>query len=307
MGEPLLLRELHEDNVHTKATFNLAKRQYRLANIKMPALLPMLSDRFWPTYDFARAQRYTDNKRKPGVKKRFADLYTRDHRGCDMPRALPARSRKTRQADRISADNTVGLDTGIAVDVELGEITRLVKLYGVPLYRFLDDDEIPVTIDDKQDRFRFRELQKNGKVFTKKIVAYLLSQEWTPIHSQLVVHTTDGTVATKADLICKTMSGALVVIDVKCGFKPDTLRCSTGHAMNAPFEDINDCRYNQHQIQVQLTRHMYVQSMPRTDEKVFAALLYARDNGVTRPRMSSLIKDRLEKAVKVIASSQKNR
>ena len=98
---------------------------------------------------------------------------------------------------------------------------------------------------------------KSGKdLYFDEIQKILNEKQWIPIAAQFPVGCEQVRLATKIDLLCKTMQGTLVVVELKCGF--DTyFDVQTQGNMKQPFQDIPMSCRNMSYLQLSFTTFLF--------------------------------------------------
>ncbi len=310
---------MHEDG--KSVSFDQATNQFHGPWGRMSALLKPMARLFFPKWNYDAANSAGGSRRK---KSRFIDLYA-SCTGSGAARRPPPRcearrmrARRLRQDHkRLSGSSLSGVrrelkrpvTAGQRLDDDLSCVVHFVRKYGITVQQLLRCAGIPGCIRDPIDRGYFQYLRHHVGTFTRKVLQYLDDEKLQPMHAQLVVSDSKFIVATKADLVCRNADGRVIVFDTKAGFSGNYLRRSTDSPMSKPFERIGDCLFNQHQLQVALTRLMYCESTnPEDPKKVDGAVLYVRDDGVEQCPLASYVCARADKAlVSLAADIQKKR
>jgi len=288
----------HENNPWTGVSFHEDTLRYMHGSKRIPALLSTLADSIWPSYDYKRAQRAGGRKK---TKDSGVDLYLDCIRMLDQEhkRAPPPCVKRRAKRARLAAEEGQAMDglaLGIQVDTEMTEVTRLLQKHpGLHLSHFVQQDAMPLCLQTEEDRDRFRKLVKHRRVYTDRLIKYLVGQKWRPVHAQLVVHNPRESIATKVDLVCQRDNGSLVVVELKCGFDGKALRSCTAHKMLAPFHMLNDCPFHQHQVQLAFTYHMFCHSFMKGSREpvpnIHAVLIYVRETHVLRLPLHDVAKN----------------
>lgn len=93
----------------------------------------------------------------------------------------------------------------------------------------------------------------------KVIRCVLSAQFWRPVHTQVPVGCKELKFGTKVDMICETMEGRLVILEIKCGSAnyPEIKHTQTEH-MNYPFQDIEASTRNLHFLQLFVTSWLFL-------------------------------------------------
>ena len=117
----------------------------------------------------------------------------------------------------------------------------------------------------KSNSFSVQHMRNNTSGYVRKFWQLMCRQQLTPISSQVAVgfQGSSKCVATACDVLCyHSESKSYCIIELKTGFQNYYFKCSR-RPMNAPLRDRTDCVYNQHQLQLWLTHHLYQLTYPQ--------------------------------------------
>lgn len=203
---------------------------------RISGLLPLILQRFYPTYSFTKA---TFN------------------RPMTDETEYQQRKRKRMNPNR----RKTGLDMGMKLD---GEITKTVnhlnRFPNIPLQAFWNhkamqrETRAPQWIKDE-----CADLMEQTRAFWKE----MQERKLTPIDSQVVVSKMHKgrEIASAVDVMALDPTGGIIIIEVKCGFTGYYTAC-TKRRMNAPLQARTDCLANQHQIQLAATLELFRATFP---------------------------------------------
>ena len=98
------------------------------------------------------------------------------------------------------------------------------------------------------------------------LVQIITNMGWTPIKSQLALGCSTLRLGTRVDLICKTKSNKLVIVELKCGFDEYYDVGNQGN-MSFPFQDVVATFRNKHYIQLWITCWLFKHSNHRWNKE----------------------------------------
>lgn len=177
-----------------------------------------------------------------------------------------------------------GLQTGILVDEQLSAIVKTMKRYrNMTVHIFLKGkDPTGRTVALPDDLFALREKMHR---FTRNILTLLMRKRWEPVDAQVPCSDYRRGISTAVDLVCADPEHprARILVEIKCGFQ--TYAYKYCGMMRAPFHQINDCPANQFQVQLALTRGLYIREYPRHLLSPIAAVILANDHTTSTFRL----------------------
>jgi hypothetical protein len=162
-----------------------------------------------------------------------------------------------------TSDNLTGMGLGSAVDREAVSIVNLLVSLGIPLNTFLSECRLRAPAHaDQKSMDALVGWQVTMHDYTRRFLAHVNAQQWEPVGCQVPCGSVEAKVATAVDMVCssKRDGGRLVLIELKCGFERYIDRYS-GH-MCSPFQASTDCPRNQFQVQLMITRALFVSTYP---------------------------------------------
>jgi hypothetical protein len=164
-----------------------------------------------------------------------------------------------------------GLRKGTAVDNELRGAALVINAQGLTVSQYL--------------AFTKRAPGKPHRVtlhpHTRRILQGLVAYGWHLVACQLPVSSGGTRIATLVDMLCfDTTTKRMVVVEVKTGFRNYYHRGNA--AMKAPFQAKSNAPYSQHQLQLALTKFLFMRTFRYADVHVDAAVLRVDEAGLTR-------------------------
>jgi hypothetical protein len=85
------------------------------------------------------------------------------------------------------------------------------------------------------------------------------ARAWTPIATQVTVGSTKHRTATRVDVVCRDKRNRMVLLELKCGYPNWYHACAL---LEPEYPTRNDCPANQAQVQLALTRWMFICTYP---------------------------------------------
>lgn len=225
---------------------------------RLPGLLPILQERFYPHYTFTKA------------------TFNRDL-GSDET------EHKQRKRCRANISRSRGQRTGVTVDKQMVKTVEILnRIPDLPVQCFWNPKALQkasvscgLAAADKE------ELNKLIPQ-TKQIWKRLQRMELTPIGAQVIIWRCNPRnerykYVHAADLECLDKSGRVVLVEIKCGFK-HYLNACTAKRMREPFTHRNNSVSNHHQLQLANQIDMYRHSYPERAMGDSFILYVERDN-----------------------------
>jgi len=134
---------------------------------------------------------------------------------------------------------------------------------------------------------------------TEDVLQLLHEKKWDLLETQLVVWNNQTKIATAVDLVCwDAADKKYVLIELKLGYK--NYYKHTGQSMRGPVRWLNDCAYNQHQLQLCCTSELFETCYKTTNYKSF--LVRLSRNGVELSPLTKLL-EQYQNAISTIAFS----
>lgn len=183
-----------------------------------------------------------------------------------------------------------GLTTGVTVNASGGRHKGLVK--GIKI-----DEEITHIINVER-----QVSQSKCHPTTWRFFSSLRERGLRPIKAQVVVGSKEINVATRMDVLCMdndSKTPGYVVLELKTGYLHYYDR-HTGNTMPAPLEVLPDSPYNQHQLQVGMTRWLFEKTYPRSQVKNAFVVVLSSDGRVVWIKEMDLIRRHISSIVELI-------
>ena len=95
-----------------------------------------------------------------------------------------------------------------------------------------------------------------SNAYLMAVIQYLADNSLTPIATQFPVCCARLRVGTCVDIVCRTHTNAVVLIELKCGFD-DYYDVANQGNMSHPFRDLPATYRNRHLVQLLLTTYLY--------------------------------------------------
>jgi hypothetical protein len=127
---------------------------------------------------------------------------------------------------------------------------------------------------------------------TRCLLQYCEDHKLTILHCQFPVANKAAKICTNIDIIAKDTNGKTVIIELKTGYR--RYKFNYVGSMKHPFEQLHDSPYNQHQLQLFITTHLFKLSFANTPCR--SILLYLYEDEVVQHDLlkcfnSAMIKD----------------
>jgi hypothetical protein len=170
-----------------------------------------------------------------------------------------------------------------------------------------------VFINSLKRRIASKALTKRESLHLERIVSKLTLpalnfwrmcaiKHYTPQYSQVTVGSIDARLATKVDVKCiDDKTKGVVLIENKVGYN-SFHHSSTGN-MNAPYSTINNCTYNQHQIQLAMTTELHKQTFK--NQNIVQSIVWKYDaTGVSEFPLENWARDGAKEVLKLVINSK---
>jgi hypothetical protein len=103
--------------------------------------------------------------------------------------------------------------------------------------------------------------QSKAQPMFDAVVEALAERSWLPLKAQVPVGCHDMRLATRIDLVCQTLSGEIVIVELKCGFADYWDDHQQGF-IKYPYQNEHISCRNKAFLQLLLTTHMYLHAQP---------------------------------------------
>jgi hypothetical protein len=162
-----------------------------------------------------------------------------------------------------SGDTLSGVNLGSTVDREVTQITKLLVTHRVSLSIFMGTEDVTHHCEDIDGGHALAGWRLQMHDYTKRFMRLLINRGWEPIGSQVVCGSSDARMGTAVDLVVRDTrnNDKIVVIELKCGF--DRYLDRFHSQMLPPFEHMTDCPRFQFQVQLLMTRILFMRTFPR--------------------------------------------
>lgn len=114
--------------------------------------------------------------------------------------------------------------------------------------------------------FQIRAFANEGKAvshpFARKLLKALSLNGLSPHRGQLRVADEETGLFTGVDLVCKRSNGAVVLVEIKCGFGRAGVYDAANDKMRGCLSDLTNCPRNQHAVQTAVTRFLFTKTFP---------------------------------------------
>jgi len=238
---------------------NVRRGAFQCEGRTLRGLHDFLSQTFFPTYDFKRAN--------------FGPV----------GQGAPPSQRAGTAAE--------GMRIGSLVDAQLRVITQLLARHRELGLSVFIQPKLAVPLRLRQDQ-QLLQLRQHLHLHTRRIVTALHMLKLRPIASQLPVGHEVLRCGTALDLLCVDLQRRLVVVEIKSGFDAYYER-HTMDPMRAPFQDKNDSPHNQHQLQLVLSLLLFCRTYGLPTARVIGCVLRTYHKGVAHYPLESWARDRL--------------
>jgi hypothetical protein len=197
--EKLLLNERNKRIIHQGSCFYMInKKTGKYEPLK--GLLPSLKKAFWPETNF-----YTVSSTIAGQKRKRSNTSTR------------RRGRNNKNIKQIAVPHNKGRHFG--------------SIRGSQVHKQLEDF---ILLDKKNFDKKYGRLH----IWTKRILLYIIEQEWQPIFSEFHIFDEDLRIATSIDMICITPEGKLIILEFKTGYSGYWRKSNKGERISGPLKSI---------------------------------------------------------------------
>lgn len=242
-----------------KVQKNVKRGAFLCEGRTLRGLHDFLSQTFYPTYDFKRAN--------------FGPV------GPSPP--VNQRAKTSEEGKRI----------GTLVDSQLRCITQMLGRHRDLGLSVFIQPRLAVPARLRQDQ-TLQRLRNNLHLHTRRVVTGLHMLKLRPIASQLPVGHEILRVGTALDLLCIDIERHLVVVEIKSGFDTYYER-HTLDRMRPPFQDKNDSPHNQHQLQLALSLLLFCRTYNLPTSQVKGCVLRTFHRGVVHYPLESWARERL--------------
>jgi hypothetical protein len=135
--------------------------------------------------------------------------------------------------------------------------------------------------------------------YTRRFLVHVNAQGWQPIGCQVACGSLRSKIATAVDVVCVDMRNdeRVVLVELKCGFERYLDRY--GSHMLPPFENMTDCPRNQFQVQLLITRKLFLNTY-RSCKHVKCVVVRVTRSGVDQYRLDDTFKVCAKKAWSMI-------
>jgi len=214
--------------------FDAFQKCFMRGTQRVPGLLPLLAERFYPNYSYTKAK------------------FNRDHGDVT--------EYQRRQAKKKKHSRAIGVDIGMLLDKQLGATVEVLKNFpNAPLRTFWDVEFLSTALLPPWAKQAIKNVLPQTRAFWKALDALKLR----PIDTQVAVeHSHKGRhYATAVDVVCINKAGEHILVECKSGFT-GYYKCCTAKMMRAPLQCHTDSLANQHQLQLAATKEMYERTFP---------------------------------------------
>lgn len=256
---------------HLEVRWHRGRRCFVKGTVPLRGVRPTLTQLFYPQYNYKAACHGPITRTCVSASER-----ARGHAGTRVAPTL-----KGGDDPSTGAGHLHGQTLGGTVDRQVTAVAKLLARHGVPAATFASLRRAwPPTLTGA-DLDRLAGWRLNCHPYTREVFAALHRQGWEPVDAQVPCGAESVRVGTAVDLVCRPRRSRslrqVVLIELKCGFRK-YLRRYAGH-MNAPYTQINDSPFYQHQLQLNLTRLLFEHTFPQ-HRVVACALLQVHEEGV---------------------------
>lgn len=222
--------------------FHPVEKYFYRGEERFPGLLHLLSDRFYPHYDYTKAKHNLEHTDVTEYKQR-----------------------QTTQREIKSNVREKGIKVGIRFDKEMVQSIALLNQHPDLPMRVIWDAPYRKTYSNLPPAISSlcNGLMPQTIGFWRKMQARGL----LPVDAQVCV---GKWYATAVDVVCVNTAGEHILIEAKCGFSGYYRKCTT-HTMKAPLQAQTDALFNQWQLQLAAAKELYEATFP--EEKVGECLV----------------------------------
>jgi hypothetical protein len=228
--------------------FHALEKYFYRGSERLPGLLHLLADRFYPDYDYTKAKHNLVHTNETEYKQR----------------------QKTKQ-DIESKVRERGIKIGIRFDKEMVQTIALLNQH---------PDVLPCVFWKASYLKKHPELRSTFKTMcdslmpqTKGFWRRMNELSLLPVDAQVCV---GKWYATAIDVVCVNLKGEHVLIEAKCGFSGYYRKC-TANMMRAPLQTQTDSLFNQWQLQLAAAKELYQATFPN---EVVGQCLVVRMDGM---------------------------
>lgn len=210
--------------------FNKKFKAFSVENKLMRGLLPLLQSTFYPAYSYAKA----------------------------LLGPTPQSTTPSKPKQKTGKRQQKGMRRGIQTDRQLTETVRWHHAYNIPASAFVSSAAARTYANAHKASLpacAWKAMAQTGLcVCVQKIWQTMRCLRLTPIRTQMPVAIPDWKLATAVDLLCKSETGELRIVEVKTGYET-----YYHHHTGRPMQHLGvaDSPANQHQLQLFATVEMY--------------------------------------------------
>jgi len=154
----------------------------------------------------------------------------------------------------------------------------------------------PFKSNDKHLVAEVRGFHKSCISYVKhQLIPYLIENGLEPLESQYPVANAKARVGTAIDLVCRDPTGSYVILENKLGFEA-YYNTHTQHKMCAPFQQLDDSPYNQHQLYLLLAISMFEQQRNVKVNRNLSGVLRMSQRGLWEYSLMECSSDKLIQA-----------